>query len=126
MNKNGPQSPPEGLQAAGLALWESVVNDFELDASEVVRLGAAARLADDLTRMQEVLKDAPVTLESARGGMKTNPLFAECRNHRSALARIMQTLSLPEADATARPGDERSSAARAMARARWSGGTRSA
>lgn len=47
---------PAGLAAGGRALWKSITDDHELDASQVVQLTEACRAKDRLDKLDELLR----------------------------------------------------------------------
>jgi hypothetical protein len=114
-----PRATP-GLQAAGRRLWRAVVGSFELRADELVTLGAACHMADEIVALEDALADASVLITGSAGQETVNGLFREARSHRLGLARLLTQLGLAEADADA--GMKRSSAGRRLARQRWNRG----
>lgn len=114
-----PPRAPAGLGGAGRRLWRSVVNGFELRPDELELLAAACRLGDEVTALEDmIVKSTPLTIGS-KNQVRVNPLYSEVRAHRLALGRLLASLGL--ADAGDVDGAARSSAARRMVRARWSG-----
>jgi len=117
--EGAPLTEPPALGPEGRALWLAVLGAFELRDDELPVLEAAARLTDDLGRLTDALAAGPVEVEGSTGRQKANPLFAEVRLHRLALARLLQQLGLGEAELD---GSARSHAARRLARMRWGRG----
>ena len=110
-----PPKAPDGLQLQGRKLWHAVVDGFELWPHELPILEAAARQRDEIARMDAELRKAPTLVEGSTGQEKPNPLFAELRQHRLALAKLITHLGLDESEVAA------TGAGRKLARTRWSG-----
>ena len=111
---------PMGLRAAGRRLWTTTLEAFEPTEEEAVLLEAAARQLDELRDLEKALRGAPVMVVGSRNQERVNPLFAEVRAHRLALARLLGVLGL-EADESAGNGTTRSGEARKLALLRWHG-----
>jgi hypothetical protein len=109
---------PLGLGLAGKRLWRRVVALYALAEHEAEALAAACRMADDLARLEDTLKDAPVMAMGSRGQSIVNPLFSEVRAHRLALTRLLSAAGLDAGEI-----EDRSTAARRLARRRWVGRT---
>lgn len=107
---------PSGLGAPGKRLWRRVVSLYALAEHEAEALAAACRTADDIARLEDSLKDAPVMVNGSRGQSIVNPLFTEVRAHRLAFARLLSAAGLDAGDA-----EDRSTAARTLAHQRWQG-----
>lgn len=109
---------PLGLGLAGKGLWRRVVSLYALAEHEAEALTAACRTADDISRLEKSLKDAPVMTIGSRGQSVVNPLFTEVRAHRLALTRLLSAAGLDAGEI-----EDRSTAARRLARRRWVGRT---
>ena len=107
---------PVGLGAQGKRLWRRVTSLYALAEHEAQALSAACRTADDIARLEGALKDAPVMATGSRGQSVVNPIFGEVRAHRLALARLLSAAGLDAGDV-----EDRSTAARRLARLRWQG-----
>lgn len=107
---------PSGLGAVGKRLWKRVVSLYALAEHEAEALAAACRMADDIARLEEALKDAPVVTSGSRGQSIVNPLFTEVRAHRLAFARLLSAAGLDAGEI-----EDRSTAARRLAHRRWQG-----
>lgn len=109
---------PAGLRTAGRRLWRQMVDVYELDPSEQTALESACRTADELADLQAVLAEVSTpTVAGSKGQTRVHPLYAEVRQHRLALARLLAAIDLP--DDAAGAGASRSAAGRALARQRW-------
>ena len=111
-----PPRAPAKLGAAGVRLWRSVAKRYELTLSELTLLEGAAKLTDEIVRLEKALANAPTLITGSAGQEKVHPAFAELRAHRLALARLMQALDLDGAER-----DAASAAGRHLAHARHRG-----
>jgi hypothetical protein len=112
--------PPDGLEATGKQLWDSVVEVYALTPSETATLGEACRTADELDRLERAVRALPdLMVTGSMGQLKPHPLLGEVRAHRQLLERLCVSLALPNTDQ-----QEGSTAAQRHARraavARWS------
>lgn len=123
-------TPPEGLGAPGLRLWNGMLDDLEEidvtpDARDLRWLEDAARLADHIERLEAALREAPLVARGSHGGTVVHPLIPELRQTRALLALTLRRLDLsePEEDAPAvlSTPEARSTKARRAAAARWAG-----
>src|SRR3954452_13883233 len=89
---------PRGLGVRGRKLWRDVVTEHELRPDELALLGAAARTADELDRLETELTTAEVVVAGSTGQERPNPLFREVREHRKTLAGLLRQLRLIESD----------------------------
>lgn len=89
--------PPQGTRAAGKRLWESVVDEFELDEHELALLREAVRTVDLLAELDAAVKADGALLDSPQG-LRTHPAAGEARQQRIALARLLAALRLPAGD----------------------------
>jgi hypothetical protein len=75
---------------------------------------------DTLTRLDAALAGAPLVVKGSMGQEREHPLLSEARQQRSALARLLGQLALPEEDSNQLSKvQQRSVWARQMARERW-------
>lgn len=108
---------PARLGPAGRALWGRLVSAYDFDARELAVVEAAARQADDVRALEDVLAaDGPMTV-GAQGQPRLSQVVGEVRQSRLALARLLGELALPD-------GDERPMTAKQLqmqrtARVRW-------
>lgn len=85
---------PSGLRAPGRRLWDSVLDEYELEEHELALLVQAVRTVDLLELLDErVRKDGPVV--SSPQGEKAHPAAVEARQQKIALARLLAALRLP-------------------------------
>lgn len=84
----------------GQALFDSLVPaSSNADVAAVSLVTAACRIADNLSRIADDMKDAPLRVENSRGDVIANPLLGEYRQQVLALRQLFITLnvgSLPE------------------------------
>lgn len=84
---------PEGLKAAGRALWVSVADVFELQEHEQRLLLEAARTADQLDALADAVAESGVMV-----GDRVHPAVVESRQLRLALARLLASVRIPDDD----------------------------
>ena len=88
-----PRAPGE-LRSAGRALWRAITAEYELAESERRLLMEAARTADLLDDLAAVVR-----AEGVMGGDgKPHPAVVEARLQRLALARLIASLRVPDAE----------------------------
>ena len=83
---------PAGLREAGLRLWKSVTDIYELDEHEL--LLRASRTADLLDELTDVL-DRDGVLHDTPQGAQAHPAAVERRQQAVTLARLLAALRLP-------------------------------
>ena len=110
------QNTPEHLDAAGSSLWHTMTGAYELDVWECVVLEAACRQADDVARLEAVLRDG-VIVEGSNGQPRLAQAVTEARQGRLALAKLLDAMRLPAEDEAPRSGA--SARAQRAANARW-------
>lgn len=91
---------PHGLDRAGLALWFSIAEHYELRPDELAVLEDACRTSDTIARL-ELAWESSGYLTEARGvaGQQViHPLVGELRMQRSARAALLGKLKLPDLD----------------------------
>ena len=93
-----PAAPP-GLRTSGKALWSSVVDEFDLVQHERTQLVQAARLADLLDDLADVVAREGVTITDPKSGASVpHPCVVELRQQRITLARLLAALRVPDAE----------------------------
>src|SRR3954467_7144684 len=96
--------PPRGAQRAGKALWDAVLDEYELEEHELLLLREAVRTVDTLDALEaRVAADGPLLGSSQ--GERAHPALVEARQQRIALARLLAALRLPAGQEEA--GDRR-------------------
>lgn len=100
---------PRNLNAAGQRLWNETVKVYELRADELETLKAACMEADLIVRMEDALKDEPLTVTGSMGQLVAHPLVQELRQHRTTMAGLLRGLKLP--DEGAAPSNQQRDAA---------------
>jgi phage terminase small subunit len=103
--------PPQGLGPRGRALWNRVQRElreappadpenperWELDQREIAHLTLACRQADDVARLEAVVKKDGTMVASSAGQRVLHPAIAEARQGRLAISRLLGLLELPDA-----------------------------
>ncbi len=110
---------PAHLGAAGRKLWvailAAVVDEYELDARELALLEKACGTADTVALLEKALATGSAVVTGPHGQILVNPVIAELRQQRLALARLLGAIDLGDVDETT-PASRR---ARHAAQARW-------
>ena len=118
-----PIPPPEGLQAAGTAMWEAITAEWELDAAALITLESACRSRDLEARCQaDVDKAGRLRVKGSRDNWVSIPEADLLVKVRSQTAQLLSKLNLESdvADDGDLFGDDAASAkARRAAKARW-------
>jgi hypothetical protein len=101
MTNTTPEVPdaPEGTGPAGLALWVSIMNRFELADHETSLLVQAVRVADTCEDLQAIVVAEGEMARTRLGEVKTHPALVELRNQRGLLAKLIVALRVPIGDA---------------------------
>jgi hypothetical protein len=117
MSEESPK-PPDGLEAAGRRLWDSVTATFVLNAGEIAILGQAAATADEIVLLEAELRSSALVVAGYAGQPRPNPLIKILQDHRLLLRRLVDSLALPDEgeESGLRPGQRH---ARRAANARW-------
>lgn len=116
---------PSGLGAKSRRVWDDITGSFDLRADELRVLEDCCREIDLIERLEEALAGSDLLVEGSMGQPVASPLVQEVRQHRGTLARLFASLKLPEdVGAAGQAQQERSSAARKAAQARWGTGKR--
>lgn len=114
--------PPEGLDDAGRALWQSIMgglpDGWELDERESALLDLAARQADVVAELEAVVEREGTMTTGSTGQPVVHPAVAEARQGRLAIDRLLGKVALPapEKDGAETSASERG---RQAANARW-------
>lgn len=105
MPKKPTEGAPAGLRAPGLALWSSVVDEYELEEHERALLVEAVRTADLLHDLDEIVRREGPMVQGPQGRI-AHPAAKEARAQRIVLARLLAALRLPAGE----EGDQQASA----------------
>jgi hypothetical protein len=107
---------PAGFGRAGKSLWSSVAGNYDLRVDESRVLEDACRLSDVITALEDGMRGQELLVKGSMGQPVLNPLLAEQKTHRTALARLLSQLKLPD-DPT---GEQQApNQQRAAAQSRW-------
>ncbi len=116
-----PAAIPKGLGNRGKALWRSVVatlsDGWELDERGLEILALAAHQADDVAKLETLIKKRGLMVKGSTGQPVLNPAIAEARQGRLAVNRLIGQLALP--DEEEEPRSSASKRAQKAARTRW-------
>ena len=114
-------SPESPYGPAGTALWESIALNYALRPDETRVLADACHLADVIEALRAGMEGQQLLVKGSMGQPVLNPLLAEQKTHRTALAALLRQLKLPDEAGESGAGDP-STPARKAAAARWSRG----
>ena len=87
---------PTGLRAHGKRLWRDVVGSYSLRPDERRVLEDGCRLVDVIAALERAMRGQPMVVKGSMGQDALNPLLAEQRSHRLALAALLRQLKLPD------------------------------
>lgn len=120
MGKSRNPQAPKTLGDAGRALWKKILaavrEEFELDERELAILELACKQQDTASALDAALETAGVVIQGSQGQPRMNPMIAELRQSRLAVARLLGELELPDSDDTPRTAASRRSQHAANAR----------
>jgi hypothetical protein len=111
-----PYSVPLNLKDAGKQLYADIASNWVLRPDEQRVLQDACAQADLVDELAAAMEGEPYLVKGSQGQSVINPLISEQRQHRLALASLIKQLRLPDAADTK---ENRSTAARNAANARW-------
>ncbi len=111
--------PPKGAQRAGVALWNAVLDEYELEEHELLLLREMVRTADVLDALEARVAADGVLLSSSQGE-RAHPALVEARQQRITLARLQAALRLPSGEEG--EGDSRRPQRRMGVRGVYNGG----
>jgi hypothetical protein len=112
---------PQGLQEAGQALWDRLTAEYQFDAREALVVAAAARQADDVARLEQLIAGEGVVTVGSAGQPRLSAAVTEVRQGRIALAKLLGELSIPVDEPAERTESAATRRARRAAEARWRG-----
>jgi hypothetical protein len=92
------RSRRKSSETPGAALRRSILDTYELSATEEATLNRAAALLDQLQRIEDELATQPVTTSGSRGQVVGNPLLDEQRRHAHTVALLLDALHIPMDD----------------------------
>jgi len=120
MATKNPKAPAH-LGTRGRSLWRSSVDGAEFQAHELAQLEIICRMWDRICRIEDELIDAPLTELGSKDQTIVNPLIVELRQQQAQFTSQVAKLGIPvdESGVINPAKGERSSSARALARARW-------
>lgn len=101
---------PKGLGSIGKKLWRETTSKYVMRQDELEVLKAACSEADLIDRMEDALKDAPLTVEGSQGQLVAHPLVQELRQHRATMAGLLGRLKLPDEESESKTNQHRSAA----------------
>ncbi|WAJ32209.1 terminase [Arthrobacter sp. FX8] len=85
---------PAGLKEAGLRMWRSIADEYELGEHELSILLEAARTVDALDDLERIVREEGVTNVSPQG-VRAHPALVEARQQRVTLAKLVASLRIP-------------------------------
>ncbi|MEE2529147.1 hypothetical protein V1639_08905 [Pseudarthrobacter sp. J75] len=94
---------------------EALGEGEEYDEREVAVLDLARRQANDIEALEGQLEAEGGSVTGSTGQSRLNPIYAELRQQRLALAKILQSVKLPDEGL----GSSRNSQQQRAARSRW-------
>ena len=109
---------PEGLQARGAAIWESIMADLDGEAYDVALVLELCRIADTLEGLAAVVARDGLTVSGSAGQTVIHPAVAEARQQQAAFARLLTQLNLETVDVGAVLSPRQASAKQAAVK-RW-------
>jgi hypothetical protein len=94
---------PAGLGPAGRKLWTTMTAELEFEPREVTILQAACRQADDIARLEAVVKSEGSSIKGSKNQSRLHPALPELRQGRLALGRLLAALDIPVSMAAPQP-----------------------
>ena len=107
---------PDGLAAAGSALWGSIVGKYDLRPDELVTLEAACRASDRIVDLERE-RGGQTMSTGSMGQAVVHPAIPEIRATEAQVASLLARLKLPDSGGV--QSGTRSTQARAAAQSRW-------
>lgn len=94
------KKPPAALSNAGVELWKSVADKYDLRPDELETLLGAARAADMIAALRAAWDEAgkPMLTRGSMGQDVIHPLIGELRAQESQKATLLAKLKLPDED----------------------------
>jgi hypothetical protein len=91
-----PKPPPSAGEKLRTQIDAALPDGAEWSERENALLDLAVRQADDIGSLEEVLEKQGPTVKGSMGQSRLNPVFAELRQSRLALSRILHDLKMPD------------------------------
>lgn len=110
---------PADLEKRGRAFWREVLKIYELNVDEMQLLAEACRTLDDCDRLRVVIETEGQMIKGSTGQSRLHPAIGELRQTRTALAKFLAQLGLPDAEGGASLPTPESRRASRAADARW-------
>lgn len=117
-------STPDGLGAAGRALWDSIIGaGHKLGPADAHILLRACKAEDMIDRLEEAQRDKGLTTTGSQDQEVISSLIPEIRQYAVLIVNTLKALKLPDEPArAAQKARATSEKARQAARARWGTG----
>lgn len=98
-------APPDGTGPAGRALWDSILQSYELVPHELVGLLAqAVKVADRIAQLEAIVDREGAMVEDVKRQMTVpHPGLVEARQQRISLARLVVAMRLPDLETGQKP-----------------------
>lgn len=93
-----PAPAPEHLGDAGRGLWDALHADLEFEPWETEIVRRACDQVDDIRHLELTLERQGGVVAGSMGQPRLNPIFAEVRQGRLAVAKLLAQLKIPDAD----------------------------
>jgi hypothetical protein len=111
--------PPSAGEKLRTQIDAALPDGAEWSERENALLDLAVRQADDIGSLEAVLEAQGPTVKGSMGQSRLNPVFAELRQSRLALSRILHDLKMPDEGLDG--GQAKDTKAQRAARVRWNG-----
>jgi phage terminase small subunit len=110
-------APPKDLQAAGKAMWKSILDEFKLNSAEMGLLYQLCVTLDELAAMKADLAEMGTVVMGSRNQPRPNPLLPLIVAHRKLVDQLVVAVGLPlEGEMV---GRRRSAQAKQAVDSRW-------
>lgn len=101
---------PAGLRPAGRALWAAIVDDHDLDATQLVQLEEACRAKDRLDKLDEILRgDADAWMRLVHRTqrddyeLKIDAALSQANATANLMKQLLAALRLPDPQSGKKP-----------------------
>ena len=112
MTKQKPKAP-ESLESAGVAVWDSIVDVYDLRPDELLTLEDICGATDTLVALEKEWRDngRPVITRGSMGQEVEHPLIGSIDKQRKTRNTLWRQLKLPDVEAGAvKPNQQRGAA----------------